>query len=197
MSRRKKPRLRLPVSRLTWKASRLISGPAKATASAPRKRPFIVPPVRVRQRPAGRRGDDGTTAVTATSIGGTGPYQACPSDAAWYQVASASNGGRWPWASTGWLAAPSWIADVLLHRLEDVPADRLTGVEVGELEVGVLRAELLAELVLGGAGEVAELAHQAACLAGVLGQLVGAEDDHGDEGDDHQLRYPDPEHVSA
>ncbi len=43
----------------------------------------------------------------------------------------------------------------VLHRLDDVLAHDRAGVEVAQLEVGVLRAELVAQLVAGGVGEPA------------------------------------------
>ena len=69
-------------------------------------------------------------------------------------------------------------------------------VEVAQLEVGVLRAELVAQLVARGVGERPRLADHLAGLPGQLGQPVGAEDEHRHEGDDGQLRQPDAEHGS-
>ena len=54
-------------------------------------------------------------------------------------------------------------------------------VEVGELEVGELRAELGADVVARGLGEAAHLPDQPAGLAGELGEPVGTEDDDGDD----------------
>ena len=65
------------------------------------------------------------------------------------------------------------LAVGLLHRLDDVLAHDRAGVEVAQLEVGVLRAELVAQLVAGGVGEVARLADSwPACLAS-SGSLSG------------------------
>src|SRR3954471_9483987 len=57
------------------------------------------------------------------------------------------------------------LAPVLLvHRLHDLLADQDAGVEVAQLEVGVLGTELGAQLVTSGVGEIAQLAGHPAGL---------------------------------
>lgn len=66
-------------------------------------------------------------------------------------------------------------------------ADDGAGVEVGELEVGVLRTELVAQLVSGGIGEVAHLAQEPAGLPGQGGKTFGPHHQDGDEEDHRQF----------
>jgi hypothetical protein len=77
-----------------------------------------------------------------------------------------------------------------------VLADEHAGVEVTQLEVGVVGAQLAAQLVASGVGEAAYLSGHPARLLGEVGQAVGTEDKHRHEGDEHELLQTDPEHGS-
>ena len=109
-------------------------------------------------------------------------------------MASWSYGGSSPARSGGAAAGLRGGVLVVVPGLHDVLADGPAGVEVGQLEVGVLRAELGADVVAGLAGQAADLAHHAAGLAGEVGEPVGTEDEHGHHADDQELGEPDPHH---
>ena len=76
-------------------------------------------------------------------------------------------------------------------------AHDLARVEVAQLEVGVLGAELGPQLVAGAVGQAAHASDHLPGLAGELRQLVGAEDQDRDERDDRELRQADPEHAAG
>src|SRR5690606_32913410 len=61
------------------------------------------------------------------------------------------------------------------------------GVEVLELEVLELRAEFLADVLLGALRELADLADRARHVLDDLGELVRAEHEHGEDDERHQL----------
>ena len=127
----------------------------------------------------------------------TPPGEAPPRRVVGAQVASGSYGGRSPSASTSYagsgrsLASSSSIASRMCLRI----ATR--GSRSVQLEVGVLRAELVAQLVLRRLGQLAQLADQPARLAGELREPVGTEDHDRDHQDHRQLGQTDPEHGSV
>jgi uncharacterized membrane protein len=82
----------------------------------------------------------------------------------------------------------------LVGVAEQVLLDEPARTQVGQLEVGELRAEPLAQVRLGSLGELAHLAQETAGLAGHLGQFLGAEHDQGEHGQDQQLREGQVEH---
>lgn len=76
---------------------------------------------------------------------------------------------------------------VVLHQLL---ADERLGVQVLEFEVLELRAELGPDVLLGALGEGAHLADHVRDVLDQLGQLVRAEDEHGEDHEGAQLHGP-------
>ena len=71
------------------------------------------------------------------------------------------------------------------------------GIQVLDLEVGELRAESVAQVVLGALGDLAQVAEGAADLGGDRWQLVRPEDDQRDHRENQQLGQGQVEHCSA
>jgi RimJ/RimL family protein N-acetyltransferase len=87
------------------------------------------------------------------------------------------------------------VGVVVVHPVEQMLADEAARVQVGDVEVGELRSEFLAQVVLRVGDHLPCLAHQPARRPGELGQPVGAEHQHGDDRDHDQFQCPDAEHA--
>lgn len=85
---------------------------------------------------------------------------------------------------------------VVLHGLEDVLADGLAGIEVGQLQVGELGTQLVADVVTRGLRELSDLAEEPPGLSREVGQPVGTENHDRDHEEHKELRETDSEHRS-
>src|SRR5690348_10993111 len=68
-----------------------------------------------------------------------------------------------------------------------------TRVEIAQLQICVRRAQFGTKVVPGGVRVRAQLTYDPTRLTGYLRQLLRSEDDHRDEGNDHQLGEADAE----
>jgi hypothetical protein len=84
---------------------------------------------------------------------------------------------------------------VVVQAFEQVFADEAARVQVADVEVGELRAQLVAQVVLCVVDHLTDLAQQLARSTGELRQPVGAEDQYGDDRDHDELERPYAEHV--
>jgi len=72
--------------------------------------------------------------------------------------------------------------------------DERLRVQVADVEILELRSELLTQLILGVAGDVAEITQHSGSLAREVRQLLGAEQDDGDDHQHQELGRVDVEH---
>ena len=119
------------------------------------------------------------------------------------QVASGSNGGRSPGASSVPFARPGRVdcaaacGGFSVEVVEEVLLHEPLRVQVVELEVGELGAEPFPQVVLRALGDLAQVTQGPPGLGGDLGQLVRPEDDKRDHRENQQLGDGQVEQRSA